>query len=78
MLQQDDPTALARVLEVLRQHPQFADHFASKLDAVPAAARDRYATVVHAIGEYCALKGDRVGRFGCLLPDGRAEICQTA
>ena len=36
VLKQDDPAALARVLNLLRQHPQFADHFAPKLEAVPA------------------------------------------
>ena len=30
------------MLELLRQHPQYGDHFAPKLEAVPADARDRY------------------------------------
>ena len=42
VLKQDDPATLARVLDLLRQHPQFADHFAPKLDTVPADARERY------------------------------------
>ena len=42
VLKQDDPAALARVLDLLRQHPQFGDRFSPKLDAVPADARDRY------------------------------------
>jgi hypothetical protein len=40
VLKQDDPAALARVLDALRQRPQYAERFADKLDAVPAEERD--------------------------------------
>jgi hypothetical protein len=42
VLNQDDPQTLARLLDMLRQHPQYASHFADKLEAVASEDRDRY------------------------------------
>jgi hypothetical protein len=42
VLKQDDPETLARVLDTLRQHPQYTDRFAHKLESRPPEDRDLY------------------------------------
>jgi hypothetical protein len=42
LLKQDDPQALARVLNTLREHPQYADPFVTKLVSRPPEDRDLF------------------------------------
>lgn len=48
LLKREHPQALARVLDLLRQHPQYADIWANRLDAVPPENRDRYLFMIAA------------------------------
>ena len=49
VLKKDDPATLAKVLETLRQHPQYADRFTRLLEAIPDAEdRDLYLFMIAA------------------------------
>ncbi|MDB5294487.1 MAG: Nuclease [Phycisphaerales bacterium] len=48
VLAKDHPKALAAALAALRQHPQYDDVLAKRLEAVPEADRDRYLFMVAA------------------------------
>src|ERR1700712_4016068 len=48
VLKKEDPKALAKALALLRQHPQYKDIIAGRLEAVPAEDRDRYLFMVAA------------------------------
>jgi hypothetical protein len=41
VLKQDSPETIARVVEILKHHPEY-DTFAKRLETVPAEDRDRY------------------------------------
>src|SRR5687767_6278383 len=47
VLAKEDPQALARVVELLKSHPQW-DTFAKRLESVPEADRDRYLFMIAA------------------------------
>src|SRR5689334_23050616 len=47
VLAKEDPKALARVIELLKSHPQW-DTFAKRLDSVPAEDRARYLFMIAA------------------------------
>lgn len=48
VLKKEDPKSLAKALTLLRQHPQYKDVIAQRLEAVPAEDRDRYLFMVAA------------------------------
>lgn len=47
-LKKENPSALAKVLDILRQHPQYKDTWADRLQAVPEDGRDRYLFMIAA------------------------------